>query len=204
MREEKNIREIAALEPNFLGLIFYPKSPRFVSPEQAENLPVFENIRRVGVFVNETRENILQIAERVKLSLVQLHGDETREFCESLKRKNLCVIKVFKVNESFDGETLKDFETVCDYFLFDTKTAKHGGSGKKFDWEILRRIKIKKPFFLGGGIGAENISEAIAMSRDLPLFAIDVNSRAEISPGVKSSRIITEMLEKLTAKGEDR
>ena len=200
MSEAENVREIAELKPNFFGLIFYPKSPRFVSIERAENLPEFENIRRVGVFVNETRGNVLEVAERAKLSFVQLHGDETVQFCESLKNENLSVIKVFKVDENFDDERLKDFETVCDYFLFDTKTANHGGSGEKFDWKILRKIEINKPFFLGGGIGAENFVEAIEACRDLPLFAIDINSRAEISPGLKSSRIVREILDKLTSK----
>lgn len=194
------MREIAALKPDFFGLIFYPKSQRFVSIERAEKLPEFESIRRVGVFVNETRENILQTAERAKLAFVQLHGDETPEFCASLKKENLRVIKVFKVDENFDGRILKNFESVCDYFLFDTKTANHGGSGKRFDWEILKTLEIKKPFFLGGGIGAENFTEAITACRDLPLFAIDINSRAEISPGIKSVEVVRGILEKLTAK----
>ena len=204
MREAENLREIAALEPDFLGLIFYPKSPRFVSIERAEKLPEFENIRRVGVFVNETLENILRIAERTKLSFAQLHGDETPQFCGDLQKQSLKIIKVFKVDESFDSQQLKDFESACDYFLFDTKTANYGGSGNKFDWGILRKMEIKKPFFLGGGIGAENFVEAIEACRDLPLFAIDINSQAEISPGVKSAQIIREILEKLNAEGAKR
>ncbi|MDQ4122081.1 MAG: phosphoribosylanthranilate isomerase [Acidobacteriota bacterium] len=190
MREAENMREIACLEPDFFGLIFYPKSPRFVSVEQAEKLPAFENIRRVGVFVDEDAEQILEIAERADLQFIQLHGNETARFCESLKKQNLQVVKVFKVDKNFDGKLLQEFEAVCDYFLFDTKADKHGGSGRIFDWQILRRFSINKPFFLGGGIGAENASEAIEASENLPLFALDVNSRAEIAAGVKSPQIV--------------
>jgi len=197
MREAGNMLEIAAFKPDFFGMIFYPKSPRFVSVEQAEKLPKFENIRRVGVFVDESLEKILEIAERAKLSFVQLHGGETVQFCETLKKQNLQIVKVFKVDENFDGNKLKEYEMVCDYFLFDTKTAKHGGSGHAFDWRILRRFSINKPFFLGGGIGGENVIEAIKVCGDLPLFALDVNSRAEIAPGVKSPEIVAEIVKSL-------
>ncbi|HEX8399608.1 MAG TPA: phosphoribosylanthranilate isomerase [Pyrinomonadaceae bacterium] len=197
MREPENMLEIAAFKPDFFGMIFYPKSPRFISIEQAEKLPDFQNIRRVGVFVDEGLESILEIAERARLSLVQLHGGETPQFCESLKKQNLQIVKVFKVNENFDGEQLKEFETICDYFLFDTKTSQHGGSGHVFDWQILRRFSINKPFFLGGGIGVENAAKSIEASRNLPLFALDINSRAEIAPGVKSPEIIAEIIKSL-------
>ena len=197
MREAENMRKVVALEPDFFGLIFYPKSPRFVSIEQAEKLPEFQNIRRVGVFVDESLESILEIAERARLSLVQLHGDETPQSCESLKKQNLQIIKVFKVDGSFDGERLKEYEAICDYFLFDTKTSRHGGSGHAFDWQILRRFSINKPFFLGGGIGVENAAKSIEACRNLPLFALDINSRAEITPGVKSPEIIAEILKSL-------
>jgi phosphoribosylanthranilate isomerase len=197
MCDAENLREIAGLEPDFFGLIFYPKSPRFVSIERAEKLPEFENIRRVGVFVDESPEKIAEFAGRAKLSLVQLHGNETVRFCESLKKRNLQIVKVFKVDETFDAQSLNEFEAVCDYFLFDTKTEKHGGSGKSFDWRILSRMEINKPFFLGGGIGAENVAEAIEACRNLPLFALDVNSRAEIAPGIKSTEIVAEIVKSL-------
>jgi phosphoribosylanthranilate isomerase len=197
MREAENMRKVVALEPDFFGLIFYPKSPRFVSIEQAEKLPEFQNVRRVGVFVDESLEKITEIAERANLSFVQLHGSETMRFCESLKKQNLQIVKVFKVDENFDGEQLKEFETICDYFLFDTKTSQHGGSGHAFDWQILRRFSINKPFFLGGGIGVENAAKSIEACRNLPLFALDINSRAEIAPGVKSPEIIAEIVKGL-------
>jgi phosphoribosylanthranilate isomerase len=192
MREPENMRQIAALKPDFFGLIFYPKSPRFVSLNQVAVLPEFSGIRRVGVFVNETVENILKIAEKADLSFVQLHGSESREFCSELKSRkpDLQIVKAFAVDENFDGENLKANEKVCDFFLFDTKTSRHGGSGKSFDWQVLQKLEINRPFFLSGGIGAENAAEAIAACANLPLYALDINSRAEIAPGVKSPEII--------------
>ncbi len=197
MTDAANMRAIQTLQPDFFGLIFYPRSPRFVTLEQVKTLPQFENVERVGVFVNEAPENILEVARTVNLSFIQLHGNETPEFCEQLRGENLKIIKVFSVDEDFDAAALERYENVCDYFLFDTKTSKHGGSGRKFDWQILRGLKINKPFFLSGGIGAENAGEAIEACRDLPLYALDINSRAEITAGVKSSEIVSEIIRSL-------
>lgn len=199
MREPENLREIAALEPDFIGLIFYPKSPRFISIEEAENLPQFSEIRRVGVFVNETVETILETTKRTNLFAAQLHGDETPEICAEIKRQkaDLQIIKVFSVGADFNGEQMKLYEETCDYFLFDTKGDKRGGNGEVFDWRILSSVQIKKPFFLSGGIGAENVSEAIDACKNLPLFALDFNSRVEISAGVKSPQKVKEIIQSL-------
>jgi phosphoribosylanthranilate isomerase len=199
MREPENLRFIAALKPDFIGLIFYRKSPRFVLPERAAALPQFSKIRRVGVFVNENVETILEIAARTDLFAVQLHGDESPETCREMKRtnKNLQIIKAFSVGSDFDGKQLEDYEKDCDYFLFDTKAKKRGGSGKVFDWEILQSFPVRRPFFLSGGIGAENVGSAIAACAGLPLFALDLNSRVEISPALKSPEIIEEIIKNL-------
>jgi len=199
MRERENMRQIAAFEPDFFGLIFYPKSPRFVSLEQAKALSDFSEISRVGVFVNESVENILDTAEKLGLSFVQLHGNESPEFCFKLKNRkaDLQIVKAVAVDKNFEGENLKAYEKVCDFFLFDTKTAQHGGSGESFDWRVLQKLEINRPFFLSGGIGVENVAKAIAACANLPLFALDINSRAEISPGVKSPEIIEEIIKVL-------
>lgn len=199
MRDAANMREIALLKPDFFGLIFYEKSPRFVSLEQARMLPEFAAIGRVGVFVNETAENVLRIADEAGLSFVQLHGAESPQFCREIKRRApaLKVVKAFAVDNDFDGARLQNYETATDFYLFDTKTAAHGGSGKSFDWRILRKLQINKPFFLGGGIAAENAAEAIAACASLPLFALDANSRAEIAPGVKSPEIVEKIIKAL-------
>ena len=199
MREPENLRTIAALEPDFIGLIFYPKSPRFISVEEAENLPQFPEIRRVGVFVNETVEAVLETARRANLFAVQLHGDETPEICAIIKRQkpDLQIIKVFSVGADFNGEQMRLYQETCDYFLFDTKGDKRGGNGEVFDWQILSSLQIKKPFFLSGGIGAKNVSEAIEVCKNLPLFALDFNSRVEASAGVKSPEKVKEIISKL-------
>ena len=199
MREPENLRSVAALEPDFVGLIFYPKSPRYISSERAADLPQFPKIRRVGVFVNEPVEAISEIAARANLFGVQLHGDETPETCREIKRtnKNLQIIKAFLVDANFGGEQLKDYENACDYFLFDTKAEKRGGSGKVFDWEILHSFPVLKPFFLSGGIGEANARSAIAGCAGLPLFALDLNSQVEISPALKSPKQIEEIIKSL-------
>ena len=199
MREPENLREIAIVKPDFIGLIFYPKSPRSISIEQAENLPQFPEIRRVGVFVNEPVETILETAKRANLFAAQLHGDETREICAEIKRQdtNLQIIKVFSVGTGFNDEQMKLYEEACDYFLFDTKGKKRGGNGEVFNWQILHSFPIKKPFFLGGGIGAENVSEAIEACKNLPLFALDFNSRVEVSAGVKSPEKVSDIFKNL-------
>ncbi|MEP6923472.1 MAG: phosphoribosylanthranilate isomerase [Pyrinomonadaceae bacterium] len=197
MTDAQNMCEIGALKPNFFGLIFYPKSPRFVSAETIKGLPQFEEIKRVGVFVNESLENIITIAEQTNLSFIQLHGQETPEFCKNLKVSGLQVIKAFAVDNNFKGANLGQYESVCDYFLFDTKTMNHGGSGESFDWQILHKLLINKPFFLSGGVGAENAAEAIAACAGLPLYALDINSRAETAPGIKSPKIAAEIIKSL-------
>jgi phosphoribosylanthranilate isomerase len=206
MTDAANMLSIAALEPDYFGFIFYEKSPRGIAPEKMRFLPRFEKIERIGVFVNETAEkataaeNILQIAKQADLSFVQLHGAETPAFCRQIRRGDLKIIKTFAVDENFHDGALKDYETVCDYFLFDTKTKAHGGSGKQFDWKLLQKMRINKPFFLGGGIGADNVAEAIWTCRNLPLFALDINSRAEVSAGVKSSEIVKEIMKSANAE----
>lgn len=199
MREPENLRSVAALQPDFIGLIFYPKSPRFVSVECAADLPQFLKTRRVGVFVNETVKRMSEIAERVNLFAVQLHGDESPEICYEMKQANpnLQIIKAFSTDAAFDTERLKFYENFCDYFLFDTKAEKRGGSGKVFEWEILHSFPIRRPFFLSGGIGAKNARAAIAACANLPLFALDLNSQVEISPGLKSLETIEKIIKSL-------
>lgn len=200
MRDAANMRAIAELKPDFFGLIFYAKSPRCVTIEQAQMLPQFLGIERIGVFVNENLENVLRVAEKTELSFVQLHGAESPEFCGEIKRRNpnLKVVKAFAVDNNFDGASLKNYETTTDFYLFDTKTNAHGGSGRQFDWRILQNLKLAKPFFLGGGIAAENAAAAIAACANLPLFALDANSRAEIEPGVKSAEIVEKIIKALS------
>lgn len=159
------------------GMIFYPRSPRFLE-KYIEG--VVRN--RVGVFVNETEETIRVIADEHKLGVIQLHGSESPELCAAL-RADFKVIKAFGIDESFDFEALSDYSNV-DYFLFDTQTKDHGGSGRQFNWQLLDNYTLDTPFLLSGGIGPEHISEIMDISH--PQFAgIDLNSKFEIQPGIK-------------------
>jgi phosphoribosylanthranilate isomerase len=195
LREAANLRDVAALGADFVGFIFYPPSPRYVSPAHVASLPD-AGPQRVGVFVNATVAETLETAKQARLALLQLHGDETPETCAALRAKYR-IIKAFAVDEEFSGAALAAYETACDYFLFDTKTDARGGSGRNFEWQVLRRFRIRRPFFLSGGVGPENAAEAVAACAGLPLFAIDVNSRVETAPGVKSVTAVRQVINTL-------
>ena len=195
MRDGENIREVAALSPQYMGFIFYRKSPRFVGDDFV--MPVIPpSIRKVGVFVNETTEAILKLASQHDLTLIQLHGNETPEQCRELKAKGLEVIKVFSVGEDFDWTIVQPYKPVADFFLFDTKGKYYGGKAQAFNWSLLQQYDQEIPFFLSGGLSPENIRN-ITRLKDMNLYALDVNSGVEDSPGVKNISKIESVLEKL-------
>ena len=181
MKYSENILEVSQLLPDYLGFIFYEKSSRFFDGEIPE---ISKSIKKVGVFVNATLEEIKSKIKKHDLDLIQLHGNETPEFCSNLKQESIEVIKVFSVDDDFDFQILEAYENVCDYFLFDTKGKLHGGNGFTFNWQILENYKSKKPLFLSGGIGIEEIAKIKTLN--LPIFAIDVNSKFEMEPGLKN------------------
>lgn len=192
MKYPDNILEVGALLPDYMGFIFWEKSARYFDGTIPE---LIHTIKKTGVFVNETVDTILSKAEKYHLQAVQLHGEESAEFCQELKSKidskidvTIEIIKSFAVGENFDFEILTPFENVCDYFLFDTKGKLPGGNGTAFDWKILENYKSEKPFFLSGGIGIEEIPAIKALK--LPVYAIDVNSKFEIEPGLKNKNLL--------------
>ena len=190
MKYRANIQEVAALQPDYLGFIFYEKSPRFCNGE----LPEIPNtIAKVGVFVNAPLSEILNKIKAYNLQLVQLHGEESPEICEVLRLINIKVIKTFSIDDTFDFETLRPYEPVCDYFLFDTKGKHYGGNGTTFNWEILKKYPSQKPFFLSGGIGLEEISKLKQLN--LPIYAVDVNSKFETEPGLKNSNACKKIIQ---------
>lgn len=190
MKYRANIQEVAALQPDYLGFIFYEKSPRFCNGE----LPEIPNtIAKVGVFVNAPLSEILNKIKAYNLQLVQLHGEESPEICDVLRLINIKVIKTFSIDDVFDFETLRPYETVCDYFLFDTKGKHYGGNGTTFNWEILKKYPSQKPFFLSGGIGLEEISKLKQLN--LPIYALDVNSKFETEPGLKNSNACKKIIQ---------
>jgi len=179
------IHRIDELKIDFIGFIFYQASKRYlgnnIPPEPIKSLP--ERLKKVGVFVNEKKENILHTVEKYQLDYMQLHGDEDPVFIQEIS-KNIRVIKAFRLSNSFDFSKLFDFEGLCAYYLFDTKDKLYGGTGKKFNWNMLKNYTANTPFLLSGGItasDAENINDI-----DHPMFAgVDINSGFETEPGKK-------------------
>ena len=196
MGTSENILEMSRLDPDYLGFIFFEKSPRNFSGEIPQ-LP--ENIQKTGVFVNASIDFILEKIKKYQFKAIQLHGDESVEFCTELKEKldskslHPELIKVFSVKEDFNFNSLKEYEGIVDYFLFDTGGKNRGGNGIPFNWELLHEYPLKTPFILSGGIGleeAEKIKEfqqVLAENNKSHLFyGIDVNSRFEVRPGIKN------------------
>jgi phosphoribosylanthranilate isomerase len=195
MTELNQLQTLEELRVDFAGLIFYEGSKRYVGDKVENQKSEIRNLKisKVGVFVNPAKEEIAKAVDDYGLSLVQLHGDESPEFCREVQQF-VPVIKAIRISEATDLEVQLDkFEIVCDYFLFDTDSKQYGGSGKKFNWEILQLAKINKPFFLSGGIGLQDTEEVKAFHHPM-LFAIDVNSKFETSPGVKDLKQVESFL----------
>lgn len=193
MRNAENIRQLEKTDADFLGFIFYPKSPRFVSEPNEAILNC--SLKKVGVFVNATLKNILSSVETYKLDYVQLHGNESPMVCANLKNLGLTVLKAFPIENENDLQNTKEYEDVVDYFLFDTKCADYGGSGKRFDWSVLNQYQGETPFLLSGGIKPESLNDLIAFEH--PRFeGIDLNSGFEISPAMKDADLLKDFITK--------
>lgn len=185
----EQLEQLGGLGVTFAGFIFYPKSPRYVFKHMTTTqIRKENNVNKVGVFVNASIEEVLHMVDECRLHMVQLHGDETPKYCEKIA-DYVSVVKAFRVSENDNIEwMIKHYMDVCDMFMFDTMGAGYGGTGKKFNWNMLKDASIGKPFFLSGGIepGDEEQLKAFA---ELPvgkaLFAVDINSKFEVSPGIK-------------------
>ncbi|MDR1437267.1 MAG: phosphoribosylanthranilate isomerase [Candidatus Symbiothrix sp.] len=191
------MKEISTLPIDMIGLIFHEASPRYageLEPEGLSSLPA--SIQKAGVFVDKPAEYILDKVSRYHLQAVQLHGNESPAFCSALKSGGLTVIKSFPLGEAAALEACLPYENTCHYFLFDTKTPQYGGSGKKFDWEILSAYTGKTPFFLSGGIGPKDAEKLRQIKHPL-LYAIDLNSKFETAPGVKDAEKLREFIIKM-------
>jgi phosphoribosylanthranilate isomerase len=193
MREADNIREIERIGADMIGFVFYPKSLRYVE-KVPEYLP--QHAKRVGVFVNEKVETVQTTITRFGLHYVQLHGEESPEYCRLIRRSTIPVIKAFPISQEKDLQTVSMYEGLCDYYLFDTKCDGYGGSGKSFDWNILSEYKDRTPFLLSGGISIDSI-EVWKYFKHPRLAGIDINSRFETTPGVKDVKSIKSFLNKL-------
>lgn len=193
MRDGENIRAVEALGVDWIGFIFYPPSKRNVDIVPSY-LP--KEAKRVGVFVNESIETIVDKATLFSLDIVQLHGDESPQLCQQLMNKHIKVMKAFGVATTFPAEKIAQYEDTCDYFLFDTQTSAYGGSGRKFDWNILQHYQGNTPFLLSGGIGPDDISDIQKFSHPLSV-GIDINSQFELSPANKEIQSIQQFLKSL-------
>ncbi|RPD48381.1 phosphoribosylanthranilate isomerase [Hymenobacter sediminis] len=200
MARPDNLRAVAALRPDFLGFIFYPKSRRYAAPtlSPAAAAAVPAGIQKVGVFVDEDTAVIQERITEYGLQAVQLHGSETPETCGLLRAAGVAVIKAFAVGEQFDFERLRPYLGVVDYFLFDTAGAQPGGNGTAFDWKLLQNYALPVPYFLAGGLALEHADTL--RNLQLPgLFALDLNSKFETEPGLKDADLLRQMFSQLRA-----
>lgn len=211
-----NTKEVAALQPDYLGFIFWEPSSRYFDGH-IPDLP--NNIKKVGVFVNASIDEVIEKVKRYGLNAVQLHGKETPEYCDALRQPELVsgshdgilkqvqhnvfdVIKVFSIKDDFDFSILKSYENVCDYYLFDTKGKLPGGNGYTFNWSVLKNYPSTKPYFLSGGIGLENTEDVLSFlskPESKYCYAIDINSKFETDPGLKNIEKLKEFKNKLTS-----
>ncbi|WP_175622035.1 phosphoribosylanthranilate isomerase [Chryseobacterium schmidteae] len=195
------IRELAALKIDFLGFIFYEKSPRYLLNHlNLEKILEINHSGKVGVFVNENADKIIEIAEKADLNFIQLHGDESDDFILELRAKlkpEIGIIKVIRIGNQTSNELQKTINhqlSTINYLLFDTDSKAFGGTGKSFDWNILNEIKIPLPYFLSGGISLENFHQLKTINKQP--FALDINSKFEIEPGIKDVEKIKEFVNK--------
>jgi phosphoribosylanthranilate isomerase len=192
--QEEQLVKLPEVGAAFAGFIFYPKSPRYVLRHMTTNqIRKENNINKVGVFANATVEEVLQMVDECRLHMVQLHGDETPKFCEKIA-DYISVVKAFRISDTDNiGWRIKDYMDVCDMFMFDTEGAGYGGTGKKFNWDKLHDVAIGKPYFLSGGIeptDVEKLKEFAKRPEAKALFALDINSKFEVMPGVKNLELI--------------
>jgi phosphoribosylanthranilate isomerase len=196
MKYQDNIEAVASLQPDFMGFIFHDKSSRYFGGQIPE---ISKSIKKVGVFVDEKVEAIVDKIEKYNLDALQLHGHESPEICKLLKSTNKEIIKVFSIKDEFDFSVLNNYEDVCDYFLFDTKGKLPGGNGYNFNWDVLKDYPSTKPYFLSGGIGLDELKKIKEFNKSTAskyCLAVDVNSKFEIEAGLKNS----EELEKFKAQ----
>jgi len=189
MTQMEQVEQLPGLGATFAGFIFYPKSPRYVFRHlTTTDLRKENNINKVGVFVNASVDEVVLMVDECRLHMVQLHGDETPRQCEKIA-DYVSVVKAFRISENDNIEwMIRPYMDSCDMFMFDTMGAGYGGTGKKFNWAMLQDVTVGKPFFLSGGIEPGDESNLLNFAEEpvgKALFAIDINSKFEVSPGVK-------------------
>lgn len=199
MKDPINIKELIELPIDFIGFIFHSQSPRYIRGLEVEDIELIpDSIKKVGVFVNEIPSRLFTYIDKYKLDMIQLHGDEEPRVCSLIKKKcpTLKIIKVFRIADKINSNEISKYEDSCDYVLFDTQTASFGGSGNKFDWTLLNSYEGKLPYFLSGGISIDDIDKIKQQNHPM-LYAIDVNSKFELSPGLKDIELLDVFINEL-------
>lgn len=199
MRDPKNIAGIAAAGPDFMGFIFYSKSSRYVGPMFELDSIVPSSIKKAGVFVNEMPDRVIETCKKVHLDIAQLHGNESPEYCRQIQQAGLTVFKAFAIGESFEFKALEDYSESCHFFLFDTKGQTPGGTGNKFNWQLLNNYQWEVPFFLSGGLRPEDWI-MIKQFQHPMLYGVDINSGFEISPALKDVSKVQQFIARIKSK----
>lgn len=189
MKNPNNINSISELDVDYMGFIFYENSPRLAKTP----VRIPHSIQKVGVFVDDNIEDILNKVIQFGLNVIQLHGHEAPAFCKDLRRvlddtnfKNVKLWKVFSIKSSSDFENMEVYSPLVDAYLLDTKGRYRGGNGKKFDWELLNHYRFQKPVMLSGGIGPEDAEAVVKLYQKGNIQGVDVNSGFEDEPGLKN------------------
>ncbi len=193
MKIPDNIEQLSKLNIDFMGFIFYKKSKRYT---KTIAIDITKNKKKVGVFVNENIDNLIDITIQNNLHYVQLHGDETVEYCKKLKEQKIKIIKAFRIEDNFDFELTNKYQDFCDYFVFDTKGKNYGGNGVKFNWHLLDNYKGTTPFLLSGGIALEDC-DSLKKFNHSKFIGVDINSKFEIDAGLKNIEEIEKFIENI-------
>jgi len=186
MRQRENIEQLVRLNPDYIGFIFYQQSKRYVGDQIAEDLLnlIPHTIQKVGVFVDEPVNSLIEKYHLNRLDMIQLHGNESPDYCYKLKEMGIQAIKAFKISDDFDFVSIAVYKSSCAYFLFDTAGKTVGGTGIKFDWSLINKYTGGRPFFLSGGIESSD-GQLIRNISHPDLFGVDVNSGFETEPAIK-------------------
>lgn len=200
--DSDNLKDLSRFDIDWVGMIFYDVSSRYVEADEKKAdqmksaVTSVPKVKKIGVFVNEKLNTILAKAKAYSLDIIQLHGSESPEMCKMIKESGLSLVKAFAVNDDFDFRLLNDYAAHCDYFLFDTKGKLPGGNGVTFNWSVLKKYALDVPFLLSGGIGPEQVA-ALKAFRHPQWIGVDLNSRFEISPGLKSVDKLKKFIEEV-------
>ncbi|MBT0812946.1 phosphoribosylanthranilate isomerase [Litoribacter ruber] len=204
LKDTENVNSLLqSCSPDMLGMIFYSKSPRFIGESvHKSNFFSSQGQDRVGVFVDSAFSEILKTVQEFQLDVIQLHGNEDADFVKNIKEAlDVKVIKVFRIGKELRMEDLRPFDGLADYFLFDTETSSFGGSGRRFDWQLLEAYDLQTPYLLSGGIASDDVGELVELQKKHPKMAgIDINSKFELEPGIKDVELVKTFVEKLRAQ----